>query len=813
MIKNYLTIAFRNISKRKLYSFINAFGLSIGIAFCILIYLFISDEKSFDQFHAKKDLIYRVHCTSFDSEKFKKGDKDVYSSHAYLPAKLSEVMGEEMAEVAHVTRFSDWGEGIIRYNEKVFSEKVTFVDSGFFKMFSFQFLAGDRNKVFHNSADAVLTEEIANKYFGDDDPVGKIFTFTINEEQTFTVAGVIKDPPANSSLQFKILLPPTARPYFSRSRDNWGNFSYPTFVEVKPGTNEKTLKANLDSLTKKYMGEKLAKWRENDNVPNEFKVFEFNVMKLANIHQATEVGWAKVSDPKYSWILGGIAVLILLIACINYISLALTTSASRRIEIGIRKVIGAHRSQLIAQLSFESVILALGSMLIGICLAVLFLPAFNEFTGKGISFSQVNTTEWLLVTFGLTIAVGLLSGSYPSLFLSRFLPASILKGRFTSRVQAGFTKPLVVFQFFLSASLIICSVIMYRQMKFIATKELGFDKEHIIAVETKAGFDEKSERAYEQLKNALTSNSNIVAVAGTSSSFNQGWSRYGYKIKDENKQAYVYRVDTDYIPLLGIKLAAGRNFDPAIASDSSAIIVNEALVKDMKWTDPLNEYLNYREDSTSLGAKVIGVVKDYHFTSLEQEIEPMFLSINKKDMGYVTTVMIKLKGNDVKENVESVKATWSSLFPDKPFDYTFVDEDVARQYESYNRWMNITGLSTAFAIIIACLGLFGLAGINALNRTKEIGIRKVMGAELGNIFILLNKQYVWLSLIAFALAAPVSWYVMQEWWLKSFKFKIELGWEVFAISMGAGLVVALATVSYHGIKAALINPAETLKYE
>ncbi|HEY0654938.1 MAG TPA: ABC transporter permease [Chryseosolibacter sp.] len=813
MFRNYIKIAFRNISKRKLYSFINAFGLSIGIAFCILIYLFINDEKSFDQFHTNKEQIYRIHCTNFDEDKFKKGEKEVYSSHAYLPAKLLDVMRDEMAEVEHITRFSNWGEGIVRCNDKVFKERVAFADSGFFRMFSFEMISGDPARMFRNATDAVLTEEIAHKYFGDEDPVGKTFTFTVNEELSFTIAGVIKSPPANSSLQFQVLLPMTTRPNFARSHENWGNFSYPTFVQLRKGTNESTFKANLDSLTQKYMGDRLVKWRESNNVPPEFKVFEFNFMNMGEVHQATEVGWEKVSDPKYSWILGGIAALILLIACINYISLALTTSASRRIEIGIRKVIGAHRAQLITQLSMESVLLACASMLIGIGLAFLFLPAFNEFTGKAISFANVNPFQWIGVTLIITLVVGLLSGSYPSFFLSRFLPASILKGRFSSRVQAGFTKPLVVFQFFLSASLIICSVIMYRQMKFIATKELGFEKDQVIAVGTQAGYDEKSERAYEQFKNALATNTSVAGVAGTSSSFNQGWSRYGYKIGDENKQAYVYRVDADYIPLLGIKVVIGRNFDPAIASDTSAIVVNEALVKDMGWKEPLDEYLNFREDSTSLGAKVIGVVKDYHFTSLEQDIEPMFLSINAKDMGYVTTIMVKLKGKDLKSGVESVKKSWTSLFPDKPFEYTFVDEDVARQYESYNRWMNITALSTGFAIVIACLGLFGLAGINALNKTKEIGIRKVMGAELSNIFIMLNKQYVWLSLIAFALAAPVSWYVMQEWWLQSFKFKITIGWELFAVSMLVGLVVALLTVSYHGIKAAMVNPAETLKYE
>jgi putative ABC transport system permease protein len=304
----------------------------------------------------------------------------------------------------------------------------------------------------------------------------------------------------------------------------------------------------------------------------------------------------------------------------------------------------------------------------------------------------------------------------------------------------------------------------------------------------------------------------VLGIAGTTSSFNQGWSQYGYKIKDETKAAYVYGVDTHYVPLLELELVAGRNFDAQRVSDSTVIIVNEALVKDMGWTDPLNEHLNWREDTVGIGSAVIGVLKDYHFLSLEQEIEPMFISMDKKNIGYTTSMLIRVKPGDIPETIESIKKTWTKLYPDRPFEYTFVDADVAKQYESYERWMNITGLSTAFAILIACLGLFGLAGINAMNRTKEIGIRKVMGAELQNIFILLNRQYVWLALIAFLLAAPVSWYVMNQW-LDSFQFKIVMGWELFAMSMCSGLLVALITVSYHAIKAALINPAETLKYE
>jgi putative ABC transport system permease protein len=812
MISNYLKIATRNILKRKLYSFINAFGLSIGIAFCMLIYLFILDEKSFDQFHANKEVIYRMHAANFNEEAYQKGEKEVYNRHAYLPGKLADVMLDELAEIQHVTRFVSGMQGIFRYQDKIFTEKAVCVDSGFFKMFSFPLIKGDIRKVFKNPSDAVLTEEIARKYFGEEDPIGKIFTFSINEEQTFTVSGVIASPPANSSLQFKMLIPVTAQPGFTRNREQWGNFSYPTFVQLLPGTHPEVFKTHLDTLVEKYMGDRFKKRRERDKIPAEYKVSEFGFIPLTGIHQATTIGWEKVSDPKYSWILGGIAVLILVIACINYISLALTTSASRRVEVGIRKVVGAHRGQLIYQFGLESIVLTMVSMIIGMVLSLVFLPAFNAFTGKGIEFGSFNLSVMGGMSFLLTLIVGVLAGSYPSFFLSRFLPVAVLKGRFTSRVQASFTKPLVVFQFFLSASLIICSVIMMKQMNFIATKDLGYNKEQVITMNTQTGWSEEANQTVEQFRNALTANPAVLGVAGTTSSFNQGWSRYGYKIKDETKAAYVYGVDTHYVPLLELELVAGRNFDAQRVSDSTVIIVNEALVKDMGWTDPLNEHLNWREDTVGIGSAVIGVLKDYHFLSLEQEIEPMFISMDKKNIGYTTSMLIRVKPGNVPETIESIKKTWTQLYPDRPFEYTFVDADVAKQYESYERWMNITGLSTAFAILIACLGLFGLAGINAMNRTKEIGIRKVMGAELQNIFILLNRQYVWLALIAFLLAAPVSWYVMNQW-LDSFQFKIVMGWELFAISMCSGLFVALITVSYHAIKAALINPAETLKYE
>ncbi|MBS1681769.1 MAG: ABC transporter permease [Bacteroidetes bacterium] len=813
MIGNYFKVATRNILKRKLFSFINAFGLSIGISFCILIFLFIKDERSFDQFHANKKNIYRIESLIYES-RWKSDQVSPYTRSAWLQLGLRDALKDELPEIQYATRFNEGSTAILRYRNKVFSEKIAYTDGDFFKMFSFKLLSGNREKLFENKLEVVITPAIALKYFGSEDPLGKVISIDNQGAKLYTVAGVMEAPPANSSFDFKILVPQENRPYYERSMKQWGSFNTPCFVQLLEKTDTANFRANLDKVVQKYMGKMLERWRKEEAIqlPIDGKLLELIFTPLSDVHLLKSVNWHKVSDPQYSYILGGIALLILVIACINYISLALTTSTTRRKEVGVRKVAGAGRNQLIYQFGFESLFLAFISMLFGVLLVLLFLPSFNQFTGKEIAIQTKEWFELLGIGLALTFFVGLFAGSYPSAFLARYQPALVLKGQFTSRLQAGFTKPLVVLQFFLSASLIVCSVIMYRQMKFIATKDLGYSKDQTLVIPTQTGWNEEANKTVERFRIRAQKESGIVSVSGTSSSFNQGYSRYGYKIKDEQKSAYVYAVDPNYLSTLGIHLSQGRNFDATIFSDTTAIIVNEALVKDMKWDDPLSEHLNWREDTVGIGAKVIGVVKDYHFLSLESAIEPMFLSIDKKNVGYLTTLLVKVEAGKVPVSLEKVRGVWKELFPDRPFDYTFLDEDVAKQYESYQHWMSITGLATGFAILISCMGLFGLAGINAVNRTKEIGIRKVLGAELPSIFILLNKQYVGLSLIAFVLAVPISWVIMGKW-LESFKFSILMSWDLFAISILLGLIIALATVSYHALKTALVNPAETLKYE
>ncbi|HWA35283.1 MAG TPA: ABC transporter permease, partial [Cyclobacteriaceae bacterium] len=456
MIHNYIKVASRNIVKRKMYSFINAFGLSIGIAFCILIFLFIRDEKSFDQFHANKTNLFRIESRWFNTWDPKATER--FHGDAWLQTGMLPALKGDIPEIEFGTRFNS-STGILTVGEKVFKEKIVYVDADFFRMFSFKMTAGNPDKVFQKKEEIVLTPAIAEKYFGNEDPIGKTFLLADGEggQKPLTVTGLIEPPPANSSLDFAILIPQENRPGYERNLAKFGNFNTATFVQLVPNTDLKKFQLNLDKTVEKVMSRQLKRDREESvvPVPDDVKVFQLQFTNIADIHLKKEVGWEKVSDPQYSLILGGIALLILIIACINYVSLALTTSASRRTEVGIRKVVGAQKKQLIYQFGFESIMLAMISMIIGIGMAFVFLPSFNEFTKKAIQLDVPAVMLAVTVSFLLALVVGVLAGSYPALFLSRFRPAAVLKGGFTSRLQAGFTKPLVVLQFSLSAFLII----------------------------------------------------------------------------------------------------------------------------------------------------------------------------------------------------------------------------------------------------------------------------------------------------------------------------------------------------------------------
>ena len=593
-------------------------------------------------------------------------------------------------------------------------------------------------------------------------------------------------------------------------QSSWDSRSYPTFVQVHAGTNLNSLRGNINNLNQKYTGEASREFREREKIPEEFKFDELFFTGLTDIHLNTKIKWEKSSDPKYSLILGGIAVLILIIACINYISLVLTSSASRKTEVGIRKVSGAVQGQLVIQFMIESIVLALISMIIGLLLLILVLPAFNSFTNKSILLSSANWIQFLGLSFLLACLIGLVAGSYPAVYLSGLKPAIILKGGVVVKLKTWLAKPLLVLQFALSAFLIMSSVIMYQQMKFITTKDLGYNQHQVVSIPIQQAGDSSSSRFVENFRSSLANDPSIKSIAGSSIPFTYGMLTLGFKHDGEARKTSAFIVDPDYIPTLEIQLVEGRNFNALNAADKEAIIVNEALVKEMKWADPLNEHLNWHFQE-GLGSKVIGVVKDHHYLSLEQSIEPMLLTMDKTFGGY-QYILAKLSPNDIHSSIKRLEKVYKLLAPDKPFEYSFLDEKVELQYQSYKRWMSIMGLTAGFAILISCLGLFGLSGTNVVNRTKEICIRKILGSKVRDIFLLLNKQFFWLSIIAFVMATFPAWYIMNKW-LDSFQFKIQISWVSFALSMGAGLLVVLITVGYHTVKAIRMNPAETLKYE
>jgi putative ABC transport system permease protein len=813
MWQNYLLTSFRIIRKYKLHSFINITGLSIGIALSILIFMFIVDELSFDQFHSKKDNLYRVEVKryTYGEEKniFDVNEDGVWQL-AWMPTILGPTLSAEIADIANYTRWES-GDGILMYEDKVFQETVNYVDPGFFLMFDFKLLAGDKNTILDDKSQVVITQSLKEKYFEARDPVGETIQLDVNGEVgSYIVSGIIEDPPVNSSLEYNLLMRQENRPWYEEGNGSWQSFNCPTFVELSPKTDLLAFNERLASFQNKYFEEEIKEIRERESLQEDVPVFELLVKPYTKIHLDTEVSWHKSSDPAYSYILGGIGLLILLIASINYISLSLSSSSSRMKEVGVRKVLGARPFDLTGQFWGESMVLVVIALGAGILLAVMLIEPFNSFTEKSLSFFNLYSLGFFIFLLAITLLIGLFACGYPAFFLSRFQPVKVLKSRNSARLNTHLLRALVILQYGLSAFLIISSSIMFRQMRFITTKDLGFNTDQVLVVSTHTGWSDEGEVAINRLEQALSGVPGVLSVSGTSTSFSKGWSNNGFEIDGEEHSAFTYRVNVNYVETLGMKIIEGRNFDAAIPTDTKdAILVNEALVNDFGWEDPVGQRLYWRSDSSS--SLVIGVINNYHFLSLENEIEPVILYANP-DVGKITTGMIKLGKDDLPGTVAEIENAWEEIYPNKPFEYSFLDEDVNLQYSKYQRWMKIMAASTVTAIFIACLGLFGLSSINAANRLKEISIRKVLGASVDHLFMLMNREVVLLAFISFLLAIPVSYYIMRQW-LDSFQYKIEITWVVFLAASLIGIIVALLTVSYHTLKVSYVNPAEILKDE
>jgi putative ABC transport system permease protein len=813
MWHNHLKICLRYIRKYKLYSFINITGLSIGIALSILIFIFIADEFSFDQFHKKKESLYRMEARQYTYGE----EKSIFDENgdgiwrfAWMPTPLGPAIADEIPDIVNFTRW-ETGEGIVVYGDKVFREDVNFVDPGFFNMFDFKLLRGDPATILTDKSQVVITKAFQGKYFRETDPVGETIQLDISGDvRSYMISGIIEDPPSNSSLAYNLLMRQENRPWYDESLNNWRSFNNPTFIELSPQTDILNFNKKLLVFENKYFEQEKKETREREALEEDVPVFELMLQPFTKIHQDSEVAWHKSSDPTYSYIIGGIGLLILLIASINYIILSLCNSSARAKEVGIRKVLGANPSKLTGQFWGESMILVFFALITGIFLAALLLEPFNAFTEKSLPLFSDHSLRIFIFLIFLGILIGLLAGGYPAIYLSGFHPAMVLKSGTSSKFNTVLIRGLVILQYSLSAFLIISSMVMYWQMQYVTTRDLGYNMDQVLVVPTFTGWTDEGEATVNRLDQALQGKSAILHVSGTSASFNRGWSRNGFEIDGEEHSAFTYRIQDDYLKTLGLELLEGRDFDPDRPSDiNNAIIVNEALVNDLGWDQPVGERLYWCQDSSA--HLVIGVVKNYHFRSLENEIEPVILYFNPEE-GKISTILIKISPEDIPGTIGYIEKTWKLLHPNKPFEYSFLDDDVSRQYSNYQRWMKIMGVSTFLAIFIACLGLFGLSGINAVYRMKEISIRKVLGASVKQLFLLMNREVVLLALISFILAIPVSYFIMTRW-LDSFEYKIGMDWPVFLISGTAGILVAVLAVSYHTLRVSLVNPAEILKDE
>lgn len=821
MIKNYFKIAFRNLFKHKVYSFINIFGLAVGIACCLLIGLYIQNEWSYDTFHSKSDRIYRVWTQSRASD-------GQIKLHTGTPIPLGPALKENIPEIEQVTyihRFND----LVRTADRpdALDENVLVVTSDFFQMFDFSLVEGDASSVFNNPSSVVITEETARRFFGGQDPMQKNLSIrTRGEFREFTVTGIIEQAPSNSSLTYSMLIPNENLDQLlgERARSSWFSGAGSTYVLLPDGADSSELEAKLASMMRGILGEDMLRDRE----------FAIGLQPLTDIHlnPAYPVMFASVSDPSYSYILAAIALLILLIACVNFTTLSISKSASRAKEVGIRKTIGAVRQHLMYQFWGEALMTTTFALAVGVLVAELLLPFFNDLSGTSLELSITIGTLFTLAA--LAVLISLIAGIYPAVILSGFRPVEVLKGRLNlSADKSLFRQSMVVMQFALSIALIFCMITMRQQLNYIQNKNLGYQKDQVVVLESGLTsspntsleeFIQEGGRRKELLESKLRSSPEVqdFAVSFFTPIQTAGWANLGFE-DDEGQQRSFHGnvVDADFLPALGIKMIKGRNFSDDNPSDQRrAMIVNEAMVEAFGWENPIGERL---PGAIFEDHEIIGVVENFNFESLHTPVEPLALTMtpstllsgtNFIQMGNfpVPRFSIKLNTRDLGGTMAEIKDAWEEVVPGTAFDFTFVDQALDAQYRKEQRLSSIVTTAAVFAILIACLGLFGLASLMIVRRTKEIGVRKVLGASSSSIVLLVNTEFTKLVLVAFVIAVPVAWYFMSGW-LQNFAYRIDVGLGIILMVGLSALVVAWLTVSYQSIKATLVNPVNSLRSE
>ncbi|QHT69981.1 ABC transporter permease [Rhodocytophaga rosea] len=789
MLLNYLTTLFRHLNRQRLFSFINISGLAISLVCFTVILLFVNHELRYDRFHHQPELIYRVVKDFVNNDGSSVPD-------ATTPPALAPALEKDMPQIAYATRFFPNRERIflLEYGEKRFYElNLIRVDSNFFNVFDFPFVEGNKQQAFNGVHSIVLTQSAAKKYFGDENPIGKTIRINVDNGTDFQVSAILEDVPQTSHFTFDFLIP---FQNVSDFKTNWQRYSFYTYVRLKPQADAAAFQAQLQPLFKKYQPESLN---------------QFYTQAITDIHLRSELKWelGANGDITYVHILSTIAVLVIFIAGINYVNLVTAQAAKRAKEVGIRKVVGASKLVLVKQFMAESVFtisIAFGLSLLG---TGLFLPFTEKIFGTQLSLFEANQQLIWPILIVVVISIGLIAGLYPALYLSAFEPIKVLKGSFFGSSQGiGLRKTLVVFQFVISTTLITGSIVIFEQVAYIQQKKVGFAQENILLLPNIRGAGDP-----QAMLNEFKTIPGIAGVARADGIIGSQNEVNG--ISDNQQQVHIslnfFRTDQAFLPTMGIELVEGRNFSRAFATDTTAIILNETAVKQLGLAPPyVGQQIRWDDTQDQTQAlTIVGIVKDFHFTSFHQTIKP-FGFIWEEGNG--STFYLKTHGKNLPQTLSSVEQIWQKHMPNKPFEYVFQDEKLARLHALEFRFYYLFSNLTTLAIIISCLGLFGLTTFLAEAKTKEMGIRKVLGASVGNITLLLSKDFFKLIVLAFAIALPISWYMMHQW-LENFAYRVTIGIEVFLIAGMITLLIAFLTVSFRAIKAALMNPVKSLRSE
>ena len=807
MAQNYFKIAWRNLWKNKTFSIVNIAGLTIGVACFLLIGFYVYDELNFDKCNSNVSRIYRV------DEQIKFGDF-LYNG-AGTPAIMGPSFTKAFTQVEQFVRLKKNNNIVIKKGvENIREERVVYADSTLFKVFTFPMISGNPNNALTEPHSLVITESIAKKYFGSNEVVGK--TMLVNDNASYKITAVVKDIPTQSHFHFDFFMPLSE---LDESRNNtWFTTNCQTYVLLKSGTNP-------DNMTKafnvamnayeapQYKGEMNMTQEEFEKAGNFTKC---SLTALSNIHlHSNKTDELETNGSiQYVYIFSAIAIFILLIACVNFINLSTAQSSSRAKEVAMRKVLGGNRKNLIAQFLTESLLISVLSFILAILLILFLLPLFNQLTAKNLDASILLHPFVFAGILLIALMVGLVAGSYPAFVLSSYQPIQVMKAHFSRGIK-GLTlrNALVVFQFSISIVLIIATVVIYNQLSYIRNKDIGFNKDQVLILKNTYALNTGAKA----FQNELAQMPNVKSITSTGFLPITG---------DRSDRAFVngatfngkdfslmqqWPIDENYIPTLQIQLKSGRNFSPKFKSDSNAVIINEAAAKLLGIDNPINKKLS-RVDDVATGKlityNVIGVIKNFNFNSLHEQIAPLVFNL-QNDNG---SMALRISANNIPGLIAQIKDKWKAMAPSQPFSYYFLDEEFARQYNAEDRTGKMAIIFSTLAILIACLGLFGLVTYAAARRTKEIGIRKVVGASVGSIIAMLSKDFIKLVIIAIVIASPIAWWAMSKW-LQGFAYRIDIGWWVFVTAGLLAIMIALATVSFQSIKAAVANPVKSLRTE